>query len=77
MGSITIAFRISYALFQIPGGWLGDRFGAGRALAFVVTWSSLFWKENFEVKNICIGRYRQVQAVLSVRGLLTGVFTAL
>jgi sugar phosphate permease len=42
MGWITFGFRISYALFQIPGGWLGDRFGARRALTLIVTWWSLF-----------------------------------
>lgn len=42
MGNITFAFRIAYALFQIPGGWLGDRFGARRALTAVVTWWSAF-----------------------------------
>jgi MFS transporter, ACS family, glucarate transporter len=42
MGWITFAFRMAYALFQIPGGWLGDRFGARRALAAVVTWWSAF-----------------------------------
>src|ERR1700726_1076196 len=42
MGNITFAFRIAYALFQIPGGWLGDRFGARRALTWVVTWWSVF-----------------------------------
>src|SRR5580700_2095324 len=42
MGNITFAFRIVYALFQIPGGWLGDRFGARRALTAVVTWWSAF-----------------------------------
>src|SRR6202051_4326358 len=42
MGNITFAFRIAYALFQIPGGWLGDRFGARRALTVVVTWWSAF-----------------------------------
>jgi sugar phosphate permease len=42
MGSITFAFRIAYALFQIPGGWLGDRFGARRALTAIVTWWSIF-----------------------------------
>ncbi len=25
MGWITFSFRLAYALFQIPGGWLGDR----------------------------------------------------
>jgi sugar phosphate permease len=42
MGQITFAFRLAYALFQIPGGWLGDRFGARRALTAVVTWWSAF-----------------------------------
>ena len=42
MGWITFGFRMGYALFQIPGGWLGDRFGARRALALIVTWWSLF-----------------------------------
>jgi sugar phosphate permease len=42
MGWITFSFRIAYALFQIPGGWLGDRFGARRALALIVAWWSLF-----------------------------------
>jgi MFS transporter, ACS family, glucarate transporter len=42
MGWITFGFRIAYALFQIPGGWLGDRFGARRALATIVTWWSAF-----------------------------------
>jgi sugar phosphate permease len=42
MGWITFGFRIAYALFQIPGGWLGDKFGARRMLALVVTWWSAF-----------------------------------
>src|SRR5271163_3098389 len=42
MGWITFSFRITYALFQIPGGWLGDTIGARRALTLVVTWWSAF-----------------------------------
>jgi sugar phosphate permease len=42
MGVITSSFRLAYALFQIPGGWLGDRFGARRALTAVVSWWSVF-----------------------------------
>jgi sugar phosphate permease len=42
MGWIFSAFQIGYALFQIPGGWLGDRFGARRALTGVVVWWSIF-----------------------------------
>lgn len=42
MGWILSAFRWGYALFQIPGGWFGDRFGPRRALTIIVTWWSLF-----------------------------------
>src|SRR5271168_5607543 len=42
MGWILASFRWSYALFQIPGGWLGDRIGPRRALALIVTWWSIF-----------------------------------
>src|SRR5207253_10903769 len=31
-----------YSLFQIPGGWLGDRFGPRRALTWIVMWWSAF-----------------------------------
>jgi MFS transporter, ACS family, glucarate transporter len=42
IGWIFAAFRWGYALFQIPGGWLGDRIGGRRALALVVLWWSAF-----------------------------------
>jgi sugar phosphate permease len=42
LGWILGAFQISYALFQIPGGWLGDRFGPRFALTLVVSWWSVF-----------------------------------
>ena len=42
MGWILSSFQWAYALFQIPGGWLGDRFGPRRALAIIMTWWSIF-----------------------------------
>lgn len=42
MGWVLAAFSWGYALFQIPGGWLGDRIGPRRALSLIVTWWSLF-----------------------------------
>lgn len=42
MGLVLGAFRWGYALFQIPGGWLGDRLGPRRALALIVLWWSGF-----------------------------------
>lgn len=42
MGLILGAFRLGYSCFQIPGGWLGDRFGPRRALTGIVLWWSTF-----------------------------------
>jgi sugar phosphate permease len=42
MGGILAAFRWGYALFQIPGGWLGDAYGPRLALTLIVTWWSIF-----------------------------------
>src|SRR5580704_9370577 len=42
MGAIFSAFVWSYAIFQVPGGWLGDRFGPRRVLTvFVTYWSAM------------------------------------
>jgi MFS family permease len=42
MGWVLAAFSWGYALFQIPGGWLGDKIGPRRALTLIVTWWSIF-----------------------------------
>ena len=36
------AFGFAYFLFQVPGGWLSDRFGPRRVLTGIVLWWSLF-----------------------------------
>jgi sugar phosphate permease len=41
MGFIFSAFAWSYAAFQVPGGWLGDRFGARNVLTVIVTYWSI------------------------------------
>jgi sugar phosphate permease len=40
MGAIFSAFVWAYALFQVPGGWLSDRFGARTVLTAIVTYWS-------------------------------------
>ncbi|HEX4592036.1 MAG TPA: MFS transporter [Gemmataceae bacterium] len=42
MGLVFGAFWLAYAAFEIPAGWLGDRFGARLALTRVVLAWSLF-----------------------------------
>lgn len=36
------AFAIAYGLFEIPSGWLGDRYGPRRILIRIVLWWSFF-----------------------------------
>ncbi|TAL09195.1 MAG: MFS transporter [Nitrospirae bacterium] len=42
MGYVFSAFVLGYALFQIPGGWLGDRWGSRLVLTLAVVWWSFF-----------------------------------
>jgi sugar phosphate permease len=42
MGGILASFRWGYALFQIPGGWVGDVLGPRKALTVIVLWWSAF-----------------------------------
>jgi ACS family glucarate transporter-like MFS transporter len=42
MGVVYMAFTLAYAIFEIPGGWLGDRFGARTVLTRIVIWWSFF-----------------------------------
>src|SRR5437867_12209289 len=42
MGYALAAFAWAYALFEIPGGWLGDKIGPRKVLMRVVLWWSFF-----------------------------------
>jgi MFS transporter, ACS family, glucarate transporter len=41
-GIVLAAFAWAYALFEIPGGWLGDKMGARKVLTRIVLWWSFF-----------------------------------
>lgn len=41
MGFVFSAFTLAYALFEVPAGWLADRFGPRLMLTRVVVWWSL------------------------------------
>src|ERR1700693_3389239 len=41
MGWIFSAFVWAYAIFQVPGGWLSDRFGARPVLSTIVAYWSV------------------------------------
>lgn len=42
MGHVFSAFVLGYALCQIPGGWIGDQWGARMVLTGALIWWSLF-----------------------------------
>lgn len=42
LGLVFSAFTLAYALFQIPGGWLADRFGPRKILTGIVSYWSVF-----------------------------------
>ncbi len=42
MGAAFSAFAWGYALFEVPGGWLGDWLGARKVLTRIVVWWSAF-----------------------------------
>lgn len=58
MGYAFAAFGWAYALFEIPGGWLGDRIGPRKVLMRVVTMWSFFtaatgWAWNLASLVVC------------------------
>lgn len=42
MGVVMSAFFAGYALFQVPGGLLADKFGARKTMTTAITWWSIF-----------------------------------
>jgi MFS family permease len=42
MGLVFAAFLVGYALFEVPGGWMGDLWGSRRVLTRIVLCWSLF-----------------------------------
>ncbi len=58
MGTIFGAFGLAYALFEIPGGWMGDWLGPRKVLMRIVLWWSTFtalmgWMWNFTSFWMC------------------------
>ncbi|HYO79961.1 MAG TPA: MFS transporter, partial [Bryobacteraceae bacterium] len=56
--SIFSAFAIAYALFEVPGGWMGDKMGARSVLMRIVIWWSAFtaltgYMWNFASMYVC------------------------
>ncbi|SPE38068.1 MFS transporter permease [Candidatus Sulfopaludibacter sp. SbA6] len=60
MGWAISAFNWSYALFQVPGGWMADRFGPRIVLATAMAWWSVFTAATgltFNVSSLATTRF--------------------
>jgi ACS family glucarate transporter-like MFS transporter len=66
IGFVLSAYVVGYALFQIPGGLMGDHLGPRKLLAFAVAWWSVFTALTALAPGI---------GHLSGLGLLGGFFT--
>lgn len=50
-GAVFAAFGLAYALFEIPTGWMGDKWGPRKILVRVVLWWSFFTAATGWVKS--------------------------
>ena len=65
MGYVFSVFILAYGVFEIPAGWLGDRFGPRRVLTHLVMWWS--------VLTALTGVVSQYFWLLAVRGVFGGL----
>lgn len=73
IGSLLSAFVLGYALFQAPGGWLGDRFGARRVLTLAILWWSLFTALTAAAPDLLPGAWIPAAAAFWLVRFLIGV----
>jgi MFS family permease len=52
MSWVFSAFLIGYLLFEVPGGWLGDRWGARFVIVRLVVWWSIFTALTGSVESL-------------------------
>lgn len=68
MGWIFSAFLAGYALFQVPGGWAGDRYGAKNVLTIAILMWSLFTALTGLAPDLAVGHsFGAITAFLLVR----------
>lgn len=70
-GMVVSAFFAAYAIMQVPGGMLADRFGVRR-----VATAALVWWSAFTAFTGLVGHYFQMLAVRFLFGLGEGVYPA-
>lgn len=70
-GTIFSAFVVGYALFQVPAGWVGDRFGYKRTLVFsLILWSCFSALTPWAGRGFLVSMVGVVPAIWIVRFLI-------
>lgn len=72
MGWLFSAFLLGYALLQIPGGWLGDKFGGSNVLFGAVLWWSVFTALTAVAPNLILARWFGVAWSFAIVRFLVG-----
>jgi MFS transporter, ACS family, glucarate transporter len=73
MGWILSSFVLGYALFQVPCGRLGDRFGPRRLIAFAILWWSVFTAATAMAADLPLARWFGVAGSFIILRILIGV----
>jgi MFS family permease len=67
MGYVFSAFTLTYALFEVPSGWLADRLGARWMLARIVAWWSAMRRRRPASRGASARFSRRASSSVSVR----------
>ncbi|RMH09900.1 MAG: MFS transporter [Nitrospirae bacterium] len=73
MGRVFSAFVLGYALFQIPGGWAGDRWGPRWTLTCALIWWSIWTGMTALVPTSPLADLFGMVGALSIARFLIGV----
>jgi ACS family glucarate transporter-like MFS transporter len=72
MGWLFSAFLLGYALLQIPGGWLADKFGGRRVIFLAVLWWSVFTALTARAPNLPLARWFSIVWSFAIIRFLVG-----
>jgi ACS family glucarate transporter-like MFS transporter len=72
MGWLFSAFLLGYALLQIPGGWLADKFGGRRVIFAAVLWWSVFTALTALAPNLPLARWFSIVWSFAIIRFLVG-----
>ena len=73
MGWVLSAFLLGYSLFQVPGGWAGDRFGPKRVLTAAILLWSIFTALTGLAPGLPISHWIGVAGAFMVIRFLVGI----